>query len=153
MQVEAGEQSIKVLGYDPEAGKRLKKLKIQLEVIQHLLTNYPVAYIKVRDLNRLYELYGKNTPELDNIVKKVVEDNKNTGGIYAYAGTAYRVRKGYPLFDRYGKKLDRPDEKLYDSSLKNKKSGDGLGSISTASSKWVLLLILVVAGVWWLRKR
>lgn len=128
MQVEDTERAMKNIGYDEAIGKDFKKLKIQLEVMQHLFINYPIRYIRTGDLQKLYSLYEKNTPGMDSIIAKVVEDNKDSTGITAYTGTAYRVRKGYPLFDSYGRKLKKPAEALYKKDAK--KAGDTEGGLS-----------------------
>ena len=57
MQYESAMQQLKVLGYDAEAGSRTKDLKIRVEVIKHLMTTYPIRYIKREDLDKLYKLY------------------------------------------------------------------------------------------------
>lgn len=146
MQVEAAQRAMKNIGYDDKIGKDFKKLKIQLEVMQHLSTNYPIRYIKSKDLEKLYSLYKKNTPGIDKIIARVVEENKNSTGIHAYVGTAFRVRKGYPLFDQYGHKLTLPKEELYlKDKIKEEEKGalNGLGDI-VAPSKLLGPLLLVL---------
>lgn len=148
MQVEAGAQQIKVLGYDSEAGKRYRGLKARLEVIKHLMANYPIEFIKTADLERLYELYEKNTPGLDKIIRKVVKDNKNATGVHTYVGTAMKVRKGYPLFDQFGKKLSAKEEAMYRKSQKNNKGLSGFGEGGTTDIVKLLGLLLIGAAVW-----
>jgi len=148
MQVEATQQAMKTIGYDEKIGRDFKKLKVQLEVMQHLFTNYPIRYIKSKDLEKLYRLYEKNTPGMDKIIAQVVEENKNSTGIHAYVGTAFRVRKGYPLFDRYGHKLTLPKEELY---LKDKVKAEekgtlsGFGDVATPTKLVGPLLLLLLA--------
>jgi len=146
MQVEAAQQAMKHIGYDDKIGKDFKKLKIQLEVMQHLSTNYPIRYVKVKDLEKLYALYEKNTPGIDKIIAKVVEENKNSTGIIKYVGTAFRVRKGYPLFDRYGHKLKLPkEEQFLKDKIKAEEKGElnGFGDVATPA-KFVGPLLLII---------
>lgn len=148
MQVEATQRAMKNIGYDEKIGRDFKKLKIQLEVMQHLTTNYPVRYIKVGDLEKLYRLYEKNTPGIDKIIAKVVEENKNETGIHPYVGTAFRVRKGYPLFDQYGHKLTLPKEELYlKDKIKAEEKGqlNGFGDAAIPTKLLGPLLLLVIA--------
>jgi hypothetical protein len=64
-----------------------------------------------------------------------VEENKNSTGISKFVGTAFRVRKGYPLFDRYGKKLTLPkEEQFLTSKIESEKKGlSGFGEFATPS--------------------
>lgn len=151
MQVEAAQRAMKNIGYDEQVGRDFKKLKIQLEVMQHLATNYPIRYVKVKDLQKLYKLYEQSTPGLDKVIAKIVEENKNSTGINAFVGTAFRVRKGYPLFDRYGKKLtlDKEETFIKDKLESEKKALSGLGDGATPARMLgpialVLLLILLL---------
>jgi len=146
MQVEALQQIMKNIGYDEKIGKDFRNLKIQLEVMQHLSTNYPIRYIKTGDLQKLYEMYEKNKPGLDKAIAKVVEDNKNSTGIHAFVGTAFRVRKGYPLFDQYGKKLTLDkEEKFLKDKIKAEEKGalNGFGE-TVASTQAIGPLLLVI---------
>ena len=118
MQVEAGMRQVKLLGYDPELGKRLKKLKVRLEVIKHLMTNYPIRYIKREELDRLYDLYEKNAPGMDVVIQRVVDENQGSTGIDRYIGTAMKVRKGYPLYDQFGRKLTKVNTKKFEDEKK-----------------------------------
>jgi len=113
MQVETAQRIMKNIGYDEKVGQDFKKLKNQLDVIQHLATNYPIRYVKTGDLQKLYTMYEHSKPGIDKIIAKVVAENTDSTGIHAYVGTAFRVRKGYPLFDRFGHKLTLPKEELY----------------------------------------
>jgi hypothetical protein len=138
---------MKNIGYDEKIGKDFKKLKVQLEVMQHLTTNYPIRYIKAGDLEKLYRLYEKNTPGIDKIIAKVVEENKNATGIHSYVGTAFRVRKGYPLFDQYGHKLTLPKEELYmKDKIKAEEKGElnGFGDVGGAGTRLLGPLLLVL---------
>lgn len=153
MQVEATQQAIKHIGYDEKIGKDFKKLKTQLEVMQHLTTNYPIRYIKVKDLEKLYRLYEKNTPGINKIIAQVVEENKDSTGIHSYVGTAFRVRKGYPLFDRYGHKLTLPKEEQYlKDKIKAEKDGalNGFGDTTTPTPTRLVgpLLLLLFAFIY-----
>lgn len=115
MQVEAADQMIKVLGYNGKAGDKYRKLRGRVELIKHLLINYPVKYIKSEDLERLYDLYAKSHPAMDSIIEKVIgESSKLKGSTPDFVGTAYSVRKGYPMFDAYGKILSPPDKELFE---------------------------------------
>lgn len=147
MQVEDAERVMKNIGYDENLGKDYKKLKSRLEVMQHLFTNYPIRYIRTGDLEKLYQLYERNTPGIDKIIAQVVDENKEATGIHAFVGTAYRVRKGYPLFDQYGQKLKRPDEALYlTDKAKAEKEGElnGFGDDVGVGRKLIGPLALVV---------
>ena len=146
MQVEAAQQEIKVLGYDPVAGKRYRQLKQRLEVIKHLVANYPIEYIKKEDLENIYKLYEKNAPGLDKVIKKVVKDNKNATGVKTYIDTAKRVRKGYPLFDQYGRKLSEPDVIKYEQDLK-KADLSGFGDSSSSKLPKLIGSLIIIAAI------
>ena len=146
MQVEAGMQQVKVLGYDSRLGKNLRNLKVRLEVVKHLMTTYPIRYIKKEDLEKIYEQYAKNAPGMDAVIQKVVEQNRGATGIQDFVGTAMRVRKGYPLFDKFGRKLSTPDKSKFESGKKSM----GLSGFAEAASgnniiKIVAILLVVVA--------
>jgi len=147
MQVEAAAQQMKVLGYDSDAGKRYRKLKVRLEVIKHLMTNYPIEFIKSEDLEKLYSLYAKNMPGLDSVIKKVVKDNKNATGVSTYVGTAMKVRKGYPLFDQFGKKLNAKEAAEYKKSMKSK-GLSGFGEGKPAGIVKLLGWAIIAAAAW-----
>lgn len=138
MQVEAGMQQVKVLGYDSKVGKNLRKMKAQVEVIKHLMTSYPIRYIKKEDLENIYDLYTKNSPGMDRLIGKVVEQNRNATGVKDFVGTAMRVRKGYPLFDRFGRKLSNADKNKFESEKKN------LAGFSDAGSRHNLIKVATV---------
>lgn len=144
MQYEAAMQQIKVLGYDSGAGKRLKNLKLRVELIQHLMTNYPIRYIKRDQLDRLYKLYAENSPGMDNVIKETVNLNKGATGVDDFVGTAMKVRKGYPLFDKFGKRLDSADKKLF-----NKSEGlSGFGEEQKHSLLKTIAIVLVLAALY-----
>jgi hypothetical protein len=148
MQVENLQQIIKNIGYDEKVGKDFKDLKIQLEIMQHLATNYPIRYIKSGDLQKLYEMYEKNKPGIDKIIAKVVEQNKDSTGIHAFVGTAFRVRKGYPLYDQFGRKLTLPkEEQFLKDKIKSEKDGalNGFGDTIAPAQAVGPLLLLVLA--------
>lgn len=145
MQVEAGMQQVKVLGYDSKLGKGLRKLKVQLEVIKHLMTTYPIRYIKKEDLEKIYELYTKNAPGMDALIQKVVDQNKGATGIQDFVGTAMRVRKGYPLFDKFGKKLSSVDKKKFEGEKATELSGFADTASKANLIKGIAILLVVVA--------
>jgi len=132
MQVEAAMQQVKVLGYDSKLGKNLRVLKGHLELIKHLMTNYPVRYIKKADLEKLYDQYLKNAPGMDAIIKKVINQNKDATGIQDFVGTAMKVRKGYPLYDKFGRRLSSEESSSFEKLKGNLK---GLAGFSDTDSK------------------
>lgn len=111
MQAEAAEQIIKVMGYNSAAGKNYRELKARVDLIRHLMTNYPIKYVKQEDLNKLYKMYVENSPGMDAIIQGVVKYNQNVSDVSAFVETAQRVRKGYPVFDQFGKKLSAKEAK------------------------------------------
>lgn len=113
MQVEAAMQQMKHLGYDSTAGKRHRQLKARLDIIKHLMTSYPIQYIKQSDLEKIYEMYEKKVPGLDKLVKEIVEQNKGATGVQDFVGTTMKFRKGYPLYDQFGRKLTTPEKKVF----------------------------------------
>lgn len=139
MQVEAGMQQVKVLGYDSRLGKNLRNLKVRLEVIKHLMTTYPIRYIKKEDLEKIYEQYEKNAPGMDTLIQKVVEQNKGATGIQDFVGTAMKVRKGYPLYDKFGRELSKADEKKF------KEDSKGLSGFADAASGHNLAKIAAIS--------
>jgi hypothetical protein len=148
MQVENLQQIMKTIGYDEKVGRDYKNLKNQLEVMQHLTTSYPVRYVKSGDLQKIYQLYENNKPGIDKIIAKVVEENKNSTGISPYVGTAFRVRKGYPLFDQFGKRLVLPEEeKFLKDKIKSEEKGvlNGLGDVVAPTQAVGPLLLLILA--------
>jgi len=150
MQVEAGMQQVKVLGYDSKAGKKLRKMKAQVEVVKHLMTSYPIRNIRREDLDKIYELYAKNSPGMDAVIQKVVEQNKGSTGVKDFVGTAMRVRKGYPLFDQFGRKLSDADKNKFKSAKSNLSgfsgSTTGHNIIKLGTVLLVLAAILKAAG-------
>jgi len=130
MQVEATAQVMKVIGYDEKVGEDFNKLKRQLEVMQHLITNYPVRYIRSGDLQKLFDLYQKGKPGMDKLISQVVEQNIKSTGITPYVGTAYSVRKGYPVFDRYGMELKRPEAKQFIKDKEQLEKEQGLSGVT-----------------------
>lgn len=133
MQVEAAGQQMKVLGYDAESRKKYQNLKGRLEVIKHLMMNYPIKKVKIGDLEKLYGLYAQGGPGMDELIKKIVD--KNTGATTSYVDTAMKVRKGYPLFDQYGRVLSKKEETAVEAGAKAVLNG--LGEFS-ASNKYAL---------------
>jgi len=150
MQVEAGMQQVKVLGYDSKAGKNLRKMKAQVEVIKHLMTSYPIRNIRREDLDKIYDLYSKNAPGMDALIQKVVEQNKGSTGVKDFVGTAMRVRKGYPLFVRFGRKLSEADKNKFETEKKGLSGFSGAMSghnlIKLATALLVLAAILKAVG-------
>jgi len=149
MQMEAAAQQLKVLGYHSEAGKRYRDLKARVEVIKHLMANYPIEYIKKEDLEKIYELYEKNVPGLDKLIKKVVKQNKGATGVHEFVGSTMRVRKGYPLYDQFGRKLSKKEKKTFKEGLKLTNgmnfSGFGEGSKKTKLAKLIGWGLIIVA--------
>jgi hypothetical protein len=143
MQVEASAQTIKVLGYNSKAGKDFRGLKSRLEVIKHLMINYPIRMVKNADLESLYVMYEKNSPGMDKLIKDVVNQNKDTKrSVPDFVGTSYSVRQGYPVFDDKGKVLSPPDMATFKKG--EKASSKTLAGVDLGSNK---LLILALAGV------
>lgn len=105
MQAEAAEQIIKVMGYNSAAGKSHRELKSRVDLIRHLMSNYPIRFVRPQDMETLYSMYAKNSPGMDALIEKVVQENKGISDVNEFIKTAQRVRKGYPLFDQFGKKL------------------------------------------------
>jgi hypothetical protein len=75
------------------------------------MTTYPVRYIKREDLDKIHTLYKKNASGMDAVIQRVVEENQGSTGIDSYIGTAMKVRKGYPLYDKFGRKLSKAKKK------------------------------------------
>lgn len=147
MQYEAAMQQIKVLGYDPQAGKRLKKLKLRVELIKHIMTTYPVRYIKEEDLNKLYDLYEKNAPGMDRIINEVVNQNKGVTGIDDFVGTALKVRKGYPLYDKFGRELTKKGVEEFNASEKKAEGLSGFGEEGKTNILKIIAIIAVIAAI------
>jgi len=114
MQAEAAEQIIKVMGYNPTAGKNHRELKARVDLIRHLMTNYPIRFVKHADMTTLYSMYAVNSPGMDALIEKVVQENSGVTDVNEFAKTSKRVRKGYPLFDQYGKKISVAEAKAFD---------------------------------------
>lgn len=148
-QAEAAAQQLKILGYDRDAGKRYRNLKARVDVVRHLMTHFPIRYIVKKDLEKIYELSAKTSPgqsnaTLDAFIQEIVEKNKGVTDIKDYVDTAEKLRKGYPLFDQFGRKLGAKDNKiLRDSKAKHK--GQGLGGFGEGSNN--KLFYLLVAGI------
>jgi hypothetical protein len=148
MQVEAGMQQVKVLGYDSKVGKDLKNLKGQVELIRHLMATYPIRYIKRKDLDRLYDLYNKNAPGMDQMISTIVDQNKGATGIEDFVGTAMKVRKGYPLYDKFGKKLNTSDKTKFEDLSKKAKGLSGFGTAEKPNLLKIVAMGLVAAAIW-----
>ena len=91
------------LGYDPVAGKRYRKLKNMVDALQHLLSSYPIRLIRMSDLELIYKNYADSSPNIDAIIQRVIKYNKS--GSDVFAKTADEVRKGEPLYDKFGVQL------------------------------------------------
>lgn len=115
MQQEDLMRQIKNLGYNPEMGRQLTVLKKRVDLIRHLMTNYPIIFVTRPDLEKMYHLYVKNVPGLDFWIARAIKYNKPPGGFERYVKTATRVNKGYNLFDQFGRKLNKKDRELLDS--------------------------------------
>jgi len=148
MQLESAEQMMKVLGYNSKAGAKYQNLKNRVEVIKHLLVNYPVKFIKSEDLEKLYGFYAQGHPAMDVVIKKVVKENKKVkGAVPDFVGTAYGVRKGYPLFDAYGNLLTPQDKALFEKSKNDKpKTLSGFDGVALSVAN-KLPIILVAAAI------
>lgn len=140
MQVEAAAQQMKVLGYDATSRKKYQNLKARLEVLKHLMLNYPIKIAKINDLEKLYGLYAQGGPGMDEVIKKIV--NENQGGTQEYVDTAMKVRKGYPLFDQYGRVLSKKEESAVEAGAKAVLNG--FGEIS-GNNKYILGLAAAIA--------
>lgn len=101
MQLEAAEQQVKILGYNTDASKKVSRLKNRVELIRHLLQNYPIKKVKYRDLQNLYDAYQKDTRSIDSLVQKVLAYQKEAAA--DFVDVAAKVRKGYAVYDQYGK--------------------------------------------------
>jgi hypothetical protein len=143
MQVEAAYQQIRVLGYDSELGKKLRKLKSQVAVLNHLMTNYPIEFINKQDLEQLYTQYSRNSVGMDNVIKKVVKYNNKAKGIDEYVKTAAGVRKGYPLYDQFGKKLASKEQIEFANS--QAKTAPGLAGLAGFGEESGPNLVKIVA--------
>jgi hypothetical protein len=148
MQVEAGMQQVKVLGYDSKVGKNLKILKSRVELIRHLMATYPIRYVKRKDLDKLYDLYAKNAPGMDKMISDIVDQNKGATGLEDFIGTAMRVRKGYPLYDKFGRKLTKTDKVKFENLSKKAKGLSGFGAAQETSLLKIVAIGLVAAAVW-----
>jgi hypothetical protein len=147
MQVEAAMQQMKTLGYNAKAGKKLGILKSRVELIKHLMTTYPIRYVKKADLDRLYGLYEKNSPGMDGIISKIVNQNSGSGGVEEFIGTAQKVRKGYPVYDKFGRKLSSADKAKFKAKTLSGFGGDtegpsliklvGVSLVALALYKWL----------------
>ena len=116
MQLEDGMRQIKNLGYNEALANNLKTLKKRVELIRHLMTNYPIQKILREDLEEIYVLYVKNSPGIDPIISRVVAYNRNAKELRPYITTAQKVRKGYNIFDQFGRKLDSEDKNIMQDS-------------------------------------
>tara|TARA_B100001109_G_C18719490_1_gene406482 strand:+ start:63 stop:743 length:681 start_codon:yes stop_codon:yes gene_type:complete len=147
MQYESAMQQLKVLGYDAEAGSRTKDLKIRVEVIKHLMTTYPIRYIKREDLDKLYKLYKTNAPGMQAIIKKTVDQNRNVHGIDDFIQTAMKVRKGYPLYDGFGRKLTKKAKEKFEKAESVAEQGlSGYGEEeATSPLKWIVIALVLGA--------
>lgn len=141
MQIETAQRIMKNIGYDEQVGKDFKNLKTYLEVMQHLITKHSVRYLRVGDLEKLYAAYAAEAPDFEAQVAQVVVDNKFTTGIHPNAGTGFHIKKSYPLFDQYGKRLKLPNEELFLKTKLNKEGLSGLGE-ENRKNRWLLLLLV-----------
>ena len=146
MQVEAAKQQLKVLGYDQDAGNRYRALKTRLDVIQHLMTNYPIRYIVKKDLERIYDMYKANSPEVNKFIHKVIEQTKGVKEVDKYVDTATKLRKGYPIYDQFGRKLTGDDKQAFVESLKKHKGLSGFGEGNKSIP--LLLVAAIVVAIW-----
>ena len=103
MQEESANRQLLTLGYDPVAGRRYRKLKNRVDALRHLISSYPIRLIRVSDLDLIYKYYAEGSPKIDSIIQRVLKYNK--GGSDVFTKTAAEVRKGYPLYDKFGVQL------------------------------------------------
>jgi hypothetical protein len=143
MQVEESFRQMKNLGYDSAAGKKYRTLKGRLEVIRHLMTNYPIEYVKAGDLEKLYKLYERSAPGGDAIIQKIIAQNKDAKGVQKYVTTAKKVRKGYPLYDQFGRKLSDAEKK----KMSIKKTLSGLGEAGGSKLLPIIGTIIIAIAV------
>jgi len=74
-----------------------------VDALSHLLTSYPIKLIKVADLDLIYQYFESSSPQINSVIQRVIKYNR--GGSNIFTETALGVRKGYPLYDSYGKRL------------------------------------------------
>jgi hypothetical protein len=146
MQVEDAFRQMKNLGYDSEAGRRYRNLKLRLEVIKHLFTSYPIEYIRQRDLEKIYKLYAKGSPGMNKMIRQIIEQNKHAGGVHDYIGAAVKVRKGYPLFDQFGRKLTAKQAEMFKKEEK-RKGLSGFGEEGKGSLLRLVAIVIIVTAV------
>jgi len=150
MQVEAAAQQIKVLGYNREVGPKYRNLKNRLELIKYILFKYPIKYIRIRDLNILYEIFnkGKLTPDAKRAINRILDANKNTGGVYDYLGSIYRSvnKKRRIEIDSEGIELNKSEQQIY------KKGKQSLGEFDD-KKKYYSLILVIIALYLFLRKK
>jgi len=146
MQVEDAMRQIKTLGYNPRLGSNLTILKKRVELIRHLMSNYPINFVLRPDLELMYQIYVKNGPGLDLMISRVVDYNKVPGTYENVVKNSTRVTGGFNIFDKFGRKLNAQDKEL----LKKDKptgilglSGFGDTTVTLATVAGVLILVFV----------
>ena len=103
IQVESANRQLLTLGYDPVAGRRYRELKNRVDALRHLISSYPIRLIRMSDLALVYKHFKNDSPQLDTVIQKVIKYNR--GGSDVFTKTAAGLRKGYPLYDKFGEKL------------------------------------------------
>lgn len=107
LQVEDAQRIISNLGSDPKAVQQLQVLKDRLNLITDLMLNYPVTYIKIKDLDILHDLKSKKSPDLNMKIREVVEYNRKNKGNPRLIGDKKFTPKGKRLYDQYGREIKR----------------------------------------------
>jgi hypothetical protein len=132
-QVEEADRIIKVMGYDSAATKKRDIVKSRLDLVKHLMMNYPITHVKYVDLERLYKLWNQSSSGIDDLVGEIINRSKSKG-TPDFVKAATKTRKGYPIIDKFGQVVSLPKAKERKKTL-----GEfGFG----VQTKWVPLLVV-----------
>lgn len=133
-QVEEADRIIKVMGYDSDAAKKRDKLKDRLDLINHLLMNFPLTKIKYEELERLHNMWASSSKGVDAYVEKLITES-NESGSDKYIKSAASTRKGYPVIDKFGQVVAMPKNAPTKAA--------GLGELGTMNKDTLIKLVTI----------
>lgn len=136
-QVEEADRIIKIMGYDSTAAKKRNIIKSRLDLVKHLMMNYPITHVRYIDLERLYKLWNDSSSGIDGLVGEIINRSKSKG-TPDFVKSATKTRKGYPIIDKFGQVISLP-------KAKNRMLGEfGFGMGKLFPWGWLLLAVVLI---------
>jgi len=102
MQVEVANQMIKNLGNSLQSQANLANLRRRLKLMNYLLFNSGLRYIRLEDLEELHRAYAQDPANINPLMLKTIAKNRKATGVARLQGKPYQD-SNMPRFDRYGR--------------------------------------------------